>query len=200
MNAGAASMGAAAPGEPVRYITDARYERLLAMLDDARMRNIAGETAAGDDVPRLLFHEARMLDERRYDDWLALFAPECIYWVPRSNTPGDPRTETAIYLDDGRRLHDRVAAIRTGFFHAQNPPSRTRRMLANVEQWSAADGSLRARANVVIWEHRKGETRAHPGWQAYDIVRDAQGTLAIATKVVCLLDCDAPQGNYAFIL
>jgi 3-phenylpropionate/cinnamic acid dioxygenase small subunit len=200
MNDGAAPTDAALRQEPVHYITDARYERLLAMLDDARTRNVPGEAAACDDVPRLLFHEARMLDERRYDEWLHLFAPECVYWVPSRSPPADPRTETAIYLDDRRRLHDRVAAIRTGFFHAQNPPSRTRRMLSNVEQWSAADGGVRARANLVIWEHRKGETRAHPGWQAYEIVRDAQAALVVATKVVCLLDCDAPQGNYAFIL
>ena len=58
----------------------------------------------------------------------------------------------------------------------------------------------RARANVEIWEYRKGETRAYPGWQAYEMRRDPSGALLIATKIVCLLDCDAPHGNYAFIL
>ena len=90
--------------------------------------------------------------------------------------------------------------IRSGYLHAQTPPSRTRRMLSNIEQWPGPDGRVRARANVVIWDYRKGQTRAYPGWQIYEMVRDAPGTLAIATKIVCLLACDAPQGNYAFIL
>jgi 3-phenylpropionate/cinnamic acid dioxygenase small subunit len=189
-----------ATGEPVLYVDDARYQLLSALLQDARSRGERGESSAGDDVQRLLFHEARMLDDRRYDEWLALFAPECLYWVPSRFDPGDPRVETSIYLDDRRRLGDRVAALRTGFFHAQNPPSRTRRMLSNIEQWTAADGSLRARANMVVWEYRKGTTRAHAGWQAYEIARDARGLWMLANKIVCLLDCDAPQGNYAFIL
>ena len=184
--------------EPVLYVDDARYAHLAAFLDDARAR-VACATPQ-DDATRLVLAEARLLDERRYDEWLALFAGECLYWVPSRYEPGDPRTETAIYLDDRRRLLDRVAAIRTGHFHAQTPTSRTRRMLSNIEQWSADDGSVRARANVVIWEHRKGVTRSHPGWQAFEMVRDAAGALVIRSKVVCLIDCDAPQGNYAFIL
>ena len=189
-----------AAAEPVLYVNDARYLHLSALLDDARMHREPTEPATGDDVTRLLFDESRMLDECRYDEWMDLFASECIYWVPSRFEPADPRVETSIYLDDRRRLGDRVAAIRTGLLHAQNPPSRTRRMLSNIERWAAADGSVRARANVVIWEHRRAATRAYPGWQAYEIVRDARGRPVLASKIVCLLDCDAPQGNYAFIL
>lgn len=188
------------PVEPVLYVNDARYERLWTLLKETRAHSAAGDAAVDDEVQRALFHEARLLDDRRHDEWLALFVAECLYWVPSRSEPGDPRTETGIYLDDRRRLVDRVAMIRTGHLHAQIPPSRTRRMLTNIEQWTADDGGVRARANVVIWEHRKGETRAYPGWQAYELVRDASGALALATKIVCLLDCDAPQGNYAFIL
>ena len=185
--------------EPVHYVDDARYARLWALLNEARTRS-AAEDPGSDAVQRALFHEARLLDDRRYEEWLSLFAPECLYWVPSRSEPGDPRTETGIYLDDRRRLLDRVAMIRTGHLHAQIPPSRTRRMLTNIEQWAAPDGGVRARANVVIWEYRKGEMRPWPGWQVYEFLREPGGELALATKIVCLLDCDAPQGNYSFIL
>jgi len=189
-----------AGAEPVLYVNDVRYLRLSALLHDARAHREPTEPATGDEVTRLLFDESRMLDECRYDEWMDLFASECIYWVPSRFEPTDPRVETSIYLDDRRRLGDRVAAIRTGALHAQNPRSRTRRMLSNIERWAAADGSVRARANIVIWEHRRAVTRSYPGWQAYEIVRDAQGRAVVASKIVCLLDCDAPLGNYAFIL
>lgn len=186
--------------EPVHYVDDARYERLWSMFRETRERSAAGEPVVGDEIQRTLFREARLLDDRRYDEWLGAFSRECLYWVPSRFDPGDPRTETGIYLDDRRRLTDRVAMIRTGYLHAQIPHSRTRRMLTNIEQWSGPGGSIRARANVEIWEYRKGETRAYPGWQAYEMRRDPSGALLIATKIVCLLDCDAPHGNYAFIL
>ena len=195
-----ASANRAKPAEPVLYVNDARYERLWSLWKETRGYTAAGAAAVDGDVQRILFDEARLLDERNYDEWLALFAAECLYWVPSRSEPGDPRTETGIYLDDRRRMLDRVAMIRTGYLHAQIPASRTRRMLSNMEQWTTADGSVRVRLNVVIWEFRKGETRAYPGWQAYEIVRDPAGVFALETKIVSLLDCDAPQGNYAFIL
>jgi len=186
--------------EPVLYVDDARYRRLWSLLKESRAHSGGADVVSNDELARVLYHEARLLDDKYYDKWLGLFTAECLYWVPNRSDPGDPRLETGIYLDDRRRLLDRVAALRTGHLHAQNPPSRTRRMLTNIEQWTLSDGSFRARANVVIWETRKGRTRAHPGWQAYEVVRDDSGALRLATKIVCLLDCDAPQGNYSFIL
>lgn len=197
---GTTAAGELKAGDPVLYVNDAGYRRLWAVLQEARARSPTASAAADDEVAQTLFREARLLDDRHYDQWLAAFAPECLYWVPSRSEPGDPRTETGIYLDDRRRLTDRVEMIRTGHLHAQIPASRTRRMLSNIEQWTPADGALRASANVVIWEYRKGQTRAYPGSQVYELVRDPTGVLVLATKIVCLLDCDAPQGNYSFII
>lgn len=189
-----------APPEAAGYVNDARYARLGALLDEARAHVTGSAADVVDSTVRgLLIREARLLDDGRYDEWLSQFAAECLYWVPSRYEPGDPRYEPGIYLDDRRRLADRVAMIRTGHFHAQIPRSRVRRMLSDMESWTASEGRTLARANIVIWEHRKAETRAYPGWQAYEIVRETTGTLVLATKIVCLLDCDAPQGNYSFI-
>lgn len=190
---------ARASTEPVLYVNDARYAQLWSLWQQVSGRD-APAADVGGDVARLLYREARLLDQRRYDDWLAMFAPECLYWVPASADPGDPRGESGIYLDDRRRMVDRVAMIRTGHLHAQTPPSRTLRMLSGIEPWTLADGAPAARANVVIWEYRKGQTRAYPGLQVYQFVRDTAGALLLANKIVSLLDCDAPQGNYSFML
>lgn len=205
MSGAPAGMGGApdtldANGEPAPYVDDAAYERLWALWREACTHMAQGGSHGADAVARLLFEEARLLDERRYDDWLAKFLPRCLYWVPRRFEPADPRTETGIYLDDRRRLGDRVAMIRSGHLHAQTPPSRTRRMLSNIEHWTGPDGGLRARANMVIWEFRKGQMRSYAGSQIYALAPDTRGCLAVQTKIVHLLDCDAPQGNYSFIL
>jgi 3-phenylpropionate/cinnamic acid dioxygenase small subunit len=191
---------APAQGDPVRYVDDARYARLWALWQEARDRDAIAQDDAHGRVSHVLYREARLLDERRYDTWLAAFAPECIYWIPSRAEPADPRTESGIYLDDRRRMADRVAMVRSGHLHAQTPPSRTRRMLTNIESWSTDGTRVVARANLALWEHRKGVTRAWPGFQVYEIIHDATGAPLIATKIVCLLDRDAPQGNYAFIL
>lgn len=183
------------------YVNDARYARLLALWQQAAGPQMPGTARADGAVEELLWREARLLDEQHHDAWLEQFTPECLVWVPAQVVPADPRLNTGIYLDDRRRMVDRVAMIRSGYLHAQTPASRTRRMLGNVEQWvdRAAD-SLVARANLVIWEHRKGQTRAWPGYQVYEIERTMDGPMRIANKIICLLERDAPQGNYAFML
>jgi benzoate/toluate 1,2-dioxygenase beta subunit len=180
-----------------RYVNDARYERLWALWREARRADLAAKPAESE-TALLLFREARLLDDRHYGAWLDLYTKECLYWVPNRFEPADPRGESGIYLDDRRRMIDRVALIQTGYLHAQTPPSRTRRMLSNLEQLQLASGALLVRANVVIWEYRKGAMRTYAGWQCYEIDPGrAEGS--ISTKILCFLDCDAPQGNYSFI-
>ncbi len=200
----AATEGARSGGgaEPVRYVNDARYEQLYRLWHEVRKPD-AFEGLASDDAMALLVREARLLDDRHYDEWLSLYAPECLYWVPNRFEPADPRMESGIYLDDRRRMADRIALIRTGHLHAQTPPSRTRRMLSNAEQRRLPGGQVLVRSNVVLWEYRKGTLRTYAGWQCHEITPGPDGDLArglIATKILSFLDCDAPQGNYTFIL
>ena len=82
--------------------------------------------------------EARLLDQLRYEDWLAMYAAECIYWVPSTPNAGDPRREISVMFDDRRRLEDRVYRLRTGFAWSQAPASRTVRLITNVEVFSTA--------------------------------------------------------------
>lgn len=186
--------------EPALYVDDARYARLWSLWNAALVSGAAGEFDSAGEISRLLFREARLLDDRHYDQWLGMFAPDCLYWVPNRAEPSDPRTQSGVYLDDRRRMADRVAMLRTGHLHAQMPASRTRRMLSNIECWSGDAGAIVARANLTLWEQRKGVTRAWPAFQIYEIVGDLAGGALIATKIICLLERDAPLGNYAFIL
>jgi len=183
----------------VDYVNDARYERLAVFIAHMQADSETADAIADDEILKLLYLESRLLDQRLFEKWMELFSADLIYWVPMVWGPQDPKFESSIYLDDRRRLGDRVGAILTGALHAQTPPSRTRRMLSNLEQWNVSDHEMRVRANVVIWEYRKHETRSYPGTQEYEIVRDS-GKLSIRTKVVRLLNSDSPQGNYSFIL
>jgi benzoate/toluate 1,2-dioxygenase beta subunit len=184
---------------PVDYINDSLYARLADFSEQMQADSEMADAMPDDEIVKLLFLESRLLDQRFFEKWMDLFSQELIYWVPMIWGPQNPKFESSIYLDDRRRLGDRVGAILTGALHAQTPPSRTRRMLSNLEQRNISDNEIRVRANLVIWEYRKHETRSYPGTQEYEIVRDS-GKLLIRTKVVRLLNSDSPQGNYSFIL
>lgn len=43
-----------------------------------------------EEIEELLYREAELLDERRYEDWLDLFTEDARYWMPmRRNVPAE---------------------------------------------------------------------------------------------------------------
>ena len=194
----------AAPPDPSRssyYISDALYRELIENFsgwqDDARAVTDVG---VRDEFRRLLEREARFLDQLRYDDWLAMYAAECVYWVPSTPKAGDPRREIAIMFDDRRRLEDRIYRMRTGFAWSQAPASRTVRLVTNVEVFSTVLENVRmVRSNFLISEFWGDETRQLTGWAAHRVVREPAGW-KIHAKQVNLIECDQSIRNPSIIL
>jgi len=189
------------PSRSSYYVTDALYRELIENFsgwqDDAYT---VTDVAVRDEFRRLLEREARFLDQLRYDDWLAMYAAECVYWVPSTPKAGDPRREIAIMFDDRRRLEDRIYRMRTGFAWSQAPASRTARLVTNVEVFSTVrDDARMVRSNFLISEFWGDETRQLTGWAAHRVVRDHAGW-KIQAKQVNLIECDQSIRNPSIIL
>jgi 3-phenylpropionate/cinnamic acid dioxygenase small subunit len=189
------------PSRTSHYVTDAFYRELMANFSDwQRDELIVADPATRDQFRSLLEREARLLDQLRYEHWLALFAPECIYWVPATPNAGDPRREVAVMFDDRRRLEDRVYRLRTGFAWSQAPASRTVRLLTNVEVFATARDDVRmVRCNFLIHEFWGDETRFLSGWSGYRFAQ-TDGGWKIVAKQVNLLECDQSIRNPSIIL
>ena len=189
------------PSRHSYYVTDATYRELVEDYSNWRTE----ERAISDPVERdrfrcLLEREARLLDQLLFEEWLALFAPECLYWVPSTPDAGDPRSEVAIMFDDRRRLEDRVYRLRTGYAWSQAPASRTSRIVSNVEVFTSKSTEQRmVRSNFLISEFWDDETRILAGWAGYR-VRALDGEWKISAKQVNLLACDQCIRNPSIIL
>ena len=197
-------MGAPAPLDPSRssyYVNDTLYRDLIADFSDWQHdQRAVTDVVVRDEFRRLLEREARLLDQLRYDEWLAMYAPECVYWVPSTPNAGDPRREIAIMFDDRRRLEDRIYRMRTGFAWSQAPASRTVRLVTNVEVFSTpSDAARMLRSNFVISEFWGDETRQLTGWAGHRVIWDAAGW-KIQAKQVNLLECDQSIRNPSIIL
>jgi 3-phenylpropionate/cinnamic acid dioxygenase small subunit len=189
------------PSRSSYYVTDALYRELIENFsgwqDDT---HAVTDVATRDEFRRILEREARLLDQLRYDDWLAMYVAECVYWVPSTPNAGDPRREIAITFDDRRRLEDRIYRMRTGFAWSQAPASRTVRLVTNVEVFSTGrDDARMVRSNFLISEFWGEETRQLTGWAAHRVVRDCGGW-KIQAKQVNLIECDQSIRNPSIIL
>jgi 3-phenylpropionate/cinnamic acid dioxygenase small subunit len=179
----------------VSYVDDQFYSELVqAFKDWDRAELEIKDPKTRDECRALLEREARLLDQGRFEDWLALFAQDCIVWVPAAETAGDPRREVAIYFDDRRRLEDRIFRLRTGKAWSQVPASRTVRMVSNVEVFEAGE-RLMVRSNLLMTEYRAGETRFIAAWCAH---RLAGGR--IEAKQINLIDRDQSLRNPSVLL
>src|SRR5579872_4642434 len=78
---------------------------------------------------QFLLHEARLLDEARFDDWLALFTPEAWYWVPIEPDQADRFETVSLINDDRRLLETRVRRLSSPRMYSQEPRSRTSRIV-----------------------------------------------------------------------
>ncbi len=189
------------PSRSSYYVTDALYRELIENFSGWQNDAYAvTDVAVRDEFRRLLEREARFLDQLHYDDWLTMYAAECVYWVPSSPEAGDPRREIAIMFDDRRRLEDRIYRMRTGFAWSQAPASRTVRLVTNVEVFSTVrDDARMVRSNFLISEFWGDETRQLTGWAAHRVLRDHAGW-KIQAKQVNLIECDQSIRNPSIIL
>lgn len=178
------------------YVDDAFYEKLIAGFSDWQRQELeVDEVQIREQCRALLEREARLLDQGRYGEWLELYAPECVVWVPAAAHPGDPRREVSVFFDDRRRLEDRIYRLGTGKAWSQVPASRTVRFVSNVEAFRTDERAvLMVRSNLLLSEFRAGETRLLPGWCAHRLRRRQVGW-EIEAKQVNLLERDQALRN-----
>ena len=144
------------------------------------------------EIEEFLFREARLLDERRFEEWLALFADDGVYWVPAEPDQRSPLDRLSLFYEDKALLDVRIRQIRHPRYYAQAPQTRTRHVVGNVEleDGARADDEIAVRSSFVMLEYRDEQRRVFGGEARHRLRRGEQG-LRIAFKRVCIVDCDA---------
>ncbi len=147
----------------------------------------------------MLYAEARLLDERRYTEWLTMLTDDASYWIPQNGEGGDPAREISIVYDDISRLKERVARLGTGMAHAQSPPSKTRRLVSNVQIVEAIENDATVSSAFLIYELRRSHERIFAGRYEHRI-RWANEAWRIAAKKAVLVNNDEVIDNLTFIV
>lgn len=149
-----------------------------------------------------LYHEARLADEARYAEWLALWTDDGVYWVPATTDPGaTPETHISHVYDNRARLDTRIKLLQTGLRYSQEPASLMRRLISNVEI-AAEAGELRVESNFLLAElsiQAKHEMHWWVGRTTHRL-RRVDGALRMSGKKVVLVNAAEPLPNLSFLI
>lgn len=136
--------------------------------------------------------EARLLDERKFDQWYDLFADDGIYWVPLTPGQTDPILQTSLAYEDKLLLKIRIDRLASPHAYSQQPPSRGHHVLQmpEVELRDAAANRYVVRTPFLYTESQGDEQRQFAA-TAWHTLRWADARLWLVQKRVDLLNSDA---------
>lgn len=115
-------------------------------------------------IQQFIYHEARLLDERRWDDWLALWTEEGMYWIPQAHDQASPYDHISLCWDNKMLRELRMRTLEDPRNWAQQPVTRSSRVIGNVTiEGADADGFLVVRSVFHMMDWRKSEPRHMAG-------------------------------------
>lgn len=154
-----------------------------------------------------LYQEAELLDNGEYDDWLRLWEPDALYWIPISASAEYTRGRTvSIIRDDWERLQERVRRLTSGSAFSQEPASRVLHVIGNITARShRADGAsgrteVLVASNQIVDEVRKGNQELYGARVTHRLRMKTDERWRLVEKVVRLTRSQSPLGNLTFIL
>ena len=144
-------------------------------------------------VTTLIYDEALKIDAKAWDEWLALYTEDAVFWMPawksELETTNDPDIQlNLIYIKGRQGLADRVFRLRSGESFASVPLERTTHVVGNVLIRAANDDAIEAVANWIVHTYNsRGATTTRSGRYDYTIKRVESG-LRIARKKITMID------------
>jgi 3-phenylpropionate/cinnamic acid dioxygenase small subunit len=157
------------------------------------------------EIQKFIVHEAKLNDRRQFRDWLNLMAEDLEYRVPvrvtRYKDSGSEFSETMTFVDDDfYTLEKRISRLETEYAWAEDPPSRTRHMVCNIEVLEGEkEDEYQVNSDFLLLRYR-GSTCETLSGERRDILRRTNGSLKLAKRIVLLDQTILPVNNLSIFL
>lgn len=150
-------------------------------------------------VEQFVYREARLQDEHRYAEWESLWTDDGVYWVPANGDDIDPEQQMSILYDNRSRIALRVRQLLSGRHYSQEPRSRLRHLITNIEITRRNGAEIGVGCNVLVFESNlRGDTLW--GARTEYLLRAAGEGLRMARKTVKLVNNDKPLYTLSFLI
>jgi len=153
---------------------------------------------AGAVAAATIFREARLLDTGEWDDWVAMYREDAVYWVPawlnEHETTSDPDTQVSLlYHGERRGLEERIARIESRKSITALPLPRTVHQISNLEATETAPGQITCHSvfAVHVYDPRVAKEHVRHGRYQHTLMCDG-ADWKIARKVITLVNDRVP--------
>lgn len=147
-----------------------------------------------EEIQAFIFREARLLDDRQWDEWLQCYHEEVVYWMPcwddEDRLTEDPQTELSlIYYPSRKGLEDRIYRIKTERSGASSMPEpRTTHLRTSLEITERDGDTVRLRYNWQTCSQRYHQTQMFFGTAFCTL--DVAGPQPVITEKKVVLNND----------
>jgi 3-phenylpropionate/cinnamic acid dioxygenase small subunit len=149
-------------------------------------------------VEQFLYKQADLLDGKRWQDWIDLFAPDGIYWMPPDASYKTWDGQPAIFAEDRNLMTVRMNRVLHPDAWSQRPLWGTNHVVSNVViEKESKTGDVVARSRFHMMELRRDAIRHFGGRYTHTLVRDAAGALRIRLQRVDLFNS---QASFDYVL
>lgn len=153
------------------------------------------------EVEDLFYKEAFLLDNWQLQEWLELLTDDATYQVPPTDAPqGDPRSTLFLIADDASRIRSRVKQLLGKSAWAENPHSRTRRIISNVRILGSDGDAILVSANFAVYRMRYEAVDTYVGHYEYTLIRVGNDLRIRERRAILDNEALRPQGKISFIL
>ncbi len=152
-------------------------------------------------LEQFLFHEARLLDEQRWEEWNALYLEDGEYWVPATPGQPDPKNHVSLIYETGLLRAVRIKRYKHPSAFSLQPKPRSVHLVSNVtlDDFDGSNGECIVTSRFIMLQYRREKQDVFAGSYTHKlIVRGNE--FKIASKRVDLLNCDAPLENILIYL
>jgi 3-phenylpropionate/cinnamic acid dioxygenase small subunit len=152
------------------------------------MPSVAGD----EELIDLVYAEARLIDEKRLDQWYELYAEDGHYWMPLTRDQKSPTGENSLMYEDKLLLQVRIQRLRHPNAHSQAQPSRCQHVLQapSIKDRGTLEGVAVLRTAFLYVESRQDDQQVYAGVAWHHLKREGE-RLVIFLKKVELVNCEA---------
>ncbi len=144
------------------------------------------------ELAKFVIREARLIDEKRFDEWYELFTEDAYYWVPLAPGQTDPLAHNSLAYEDKLLLKLRIERLKQPTAFSQKPASRCLHVMQppELERSDPAGREFLMRTPFLYTETRGDDSQRYAATAWHTLVQAEQG-LRIKLKRVDILNADA---------